>query len=394
MDAGYKYRFYPTPEQASQLARTFGCARFAYNWALRLRSDAYHAEGKSIGYGDTSKALTALKKTEDHAWLNEVSSVPVQQALRHLDTAYQRFFRKESAFPSFKSRKGKQSAEYTTSAYRVKEGEKGKPLVYLAKMNGPLRIRWSRPLPGPPKTIHISRDKMGRYFISFRVEVNPTPCAKTKRRAGVDLGLKDVAVTVDDLGRLWKSGNPKHLRQDMARLKRAQRALARKQRGSANREKARRKAARLHTRIADRRGDFLHKLTTKLVRRYDRIVVEDLAVKNMVKNHSLAGAIFDAGWGELVRQLRYKCQWYGRDLVVIDRFYPSSKRCPDCGWINTALSLSDRRWTCHECGTEHDRDGAAARNILAVGHTASASGETVSLVLHQQVSVKEESHDL
>ena len=395
MEAGYKYRFYPTNEQAQVLARTFGCARFAYNWALRLRSDAYHDDGQSLSYGDTSKRLTALKRDPAHAWLNEVSSVPVQQALRHLDAAYQRFFRKEARFPSFKSRRGKQSAEYTTSGYRLKDsGVKGKPLVYLAKMPGPLKIRWSRPLPSCPKTIHVTRDTAGRYFISFRVQVSPDSLTKTKRSVGVDLGLKDVAVTVDDLGRVWKSGNPRHLKQDLARLKRAQRNLARKQKGSANREKARRKVARLHARISDRRQDFLHKLTTRLVRDFDRIVIENLAVKNMAGNHSLAQAISDAGWGELVRQLKYKAEWYGKEVVVIDRFYPSSKRCSACGWINTALTLSDRRWYCEECGAEHDRDGNACKNILAVGHTVSASGETVSLGSVQHVSMKEESTPL
>ena len=396
MEAGYRYRFYPTNEQAQMLARTFGCARFAYNWALRLRSDAYHSEandGQSLSYGDTSKRLTALKKDPDHEWLNEVSSVPVQQALRHLDTAYQRFFRKESRFPSFKSRRGKQRAEYTTSGYRFKDsGTTGQPLVYLAKMAGPLKIRWSRPLPSAPKTIHVTRDKAGRYFISFRVQARPDPLAKTKRSVGVDLGLTDVAITVDDLGRMWKSGNPRHLKQDLACLKRAQRSLSRKVKGSASREKARRKVARLHARISDRRNDFLHKLTTRLVRDFDRIVVEDLAVKNMAGNHSLAQAISDAGWGELVRQLKYKAEWYGKEVVVIDRFYPSSKRCSECGWTGAALALSDRRWRCEECGTEHDRDGNAATNILRAGHARSASGEAVSLDSVQHASAKEESH--
>ena len=377
------------------LARTFGCARFAYNWALQLRRDAYHDDGQSLSYGDTSKRLTALKKDPDHEWLKEVSSVPVQQALRHLDMAYQRFFRKQSRFPSFKSRRGKQSAEYTTSGYRLKDSNvKGQPLVYLAKMAGPLKIRWSRPLPSAPKTIHVTRDKAGRYFVSFRVTRNPDPLAKTKRSVGVDIGLKDVATTVDDLGRMWKSGNPRHLKQDLARLKRAQRSLAKKQKGSANWEKARRKVARLHARVSDRRRDFLHKLTTRLVRDYDCIVVEDLAVKNMVKNHALAQAISDVGWGELVRQLKYKAEWYGKEVVVIDRFYPSSKRCSECGWINAALSLGDRDWRCEECDAEHDRDANAAQNILAVGHTVAASGEVVSLDSIQHASGKEESHVL
>lgn len=392
MEAGYSYRFYPTNEQAQMLARTFGCARFAYNWALRLRSDAYQNEGQTLSYGDTSKRLTALKKTEDHAWLNEVSSVPVQQALRHLDAAYRRFFRKKSRFPRFKSRRSKQSAEYTTSGYRVKDsGMKGQPLVYLAKMTGPLKVRWSRPLPSAPKTIHVSRDRAGRYFVSFQVADDPKPFARTKRSAGVDLGLKDIVVTVDDLGQMWKSGNPRHHRRDLAHLKRAQRGLARKQKGSANREKARRKVARLHARVRDRRQDFLHKLSTRLVRDYDRIAVEDLAVKNMVRNRSLAQAISDAGWGELLRQLRYKAEWYGKEVVVVDRFYPSSKRCSGCGWINAALALSDRRWTCEECGAEHDRDGNACMNILAAGHAAAASGDGVGRGSAAHLSVKEES---
>lgn len=391
-EAGFRYRFYPTAEQEEILARTFGCARFAYNWALRLRIDAYQNEGQCLRYYDTSKRLTALKKDPEYAWLREVSCVPVQEALRHLDEAYQRFFRGESGFPSFKGRSGKQSIAYTTSAYRLKDsGVKGKPLVYLAKMPQPLKIRWSRPLPAAPKTIHVARDKAGRYFISFCVQTCPDAFERTNRSVGVDLGLKDVAVTVDDLGRTWKSGNPRHLKRDLAQVKRAQRSLARKKKGSKNWEKARRTLARHHARIRDCRQDFLHKLTTRLVREYDRIVVEDLPVQNMAKNHTLAQAIRDAGWSELVRQLKYKAAWYGKEVVVIDRYFPSSKRCSTCGDVVTTLSLGDRRWRCQQCGDEHDRDENAAKNILAVGHTVSASGETVRLDSVQHVSVKEES---
>src|SRR5690606_3716079 len=258
-EARYRYRFYPTPAQRQNLAQTFGCARFAYNWALRLRSDAYHDAGKALRYGDTSKALTALKKEDEYAWLNDVSSVPVQQALRHLDTSYQRFFRGESKFPSFKSKRSRQSAEYTKSAFRLSDsGTPGQPVVTLAKQDAPLKIKWSRPLPSEPSSLTITRDSAGRYFVSFVVRVEPKPLPPKVKAVGLDMGLTHAVITSDG----WKAHNPKYLQRDLAKLRRAQKSLSRKQKGSANWHKQRRKVAKVYAKITDRRTDYLHKLTT------------------------------------------------------------------------------------------------------------------------------------
>src|SRR5713101_2377309 len=334
----YKYRAYPTTEQASILARTFGCARYVYNWALRLRTDAYYQRHKRVYYADTSSALTQLKQQQSHQWLNEVSSVPPQQALRHLDKAFRNFFAGRAAYPTFKKKHGAQAAEYTASAFNWD----GTSLT-LAKMTDTLDIRWSRPLPDVTQEV------------------------------GLDLGLKSMVI----LSTGETAGNPKFFAQDEQKLARAQRHLAKKQRGSKNRTKARRKVARIHARIADRRRDYQHKLSTRIIRENQTVCLESLQVKNMVKNHRLAKAISDVGWGEFVRQLEYKAAWYRRTLVKIDKFYPSSKRCFDCGHILDTLSLDVRAWTCPACGVFHDRDLNAARNILAAGQAVTAFGEMV-----------------
>lgn len=371
-EAAYRYRFYPTPEQRLNLAQTFGCVRYVFNWALRIRSDAYHTEGKTLRYNDTSSKLTDLKKRDDHAWLNDVSSVPTQQTLRHLEKAYTNFFQGRARFPSFKSKRHKQSAAYTTSAYRLKDsGMKGQPLVYLAKQSDPLKIRWSRPLPSMPKTVTVTRDTAGRYFVSFRVVVMLKTLPPKTKAVGLDMGLTHTVITSDG----WKVHNPKYLKLDLAKLRRAQKSLSRKQNGSSNREKARHRVAKIHAKIADRRSDYMHKLTTKLVRENGLICVETLRVANMLKNGRLARSIADVSWSEIMRQLEYKAEWYGRDLVKINQWYPSSKRCSDCGHVQSEMPLSVREWICPECGVEHDRDVNAARNILAAGQAVVASGD-------------------
>ena len=369
----YRFRFYPTPTQREILARTFGCTRFVYNHMLRLRSDAWMNEHKSVGYHTTSAMLTQLKKEPDHLWLNDVSSVPLQQSLRHLQTAFNNFFAKRSLYPAFKSKWDKQSAEYTTSAFKWD----GKTLT-LAKMSEPLAIVWSRTLPKAAKvtTVTVSKDAAGRYFVSLLCD--DAVCAKRRVSAqvGIDLGLAHFAV----LSTGEKVEAPKVFRRYEARLVVLQRRAAKKQKGSANWAKARLKVAKLHARIADTRANFLHQLSSRIVRENQVIAVESLAVCNMKKNRSLAKSISDAGWGEFLRQLEYKAAWHGRILVGIDRWYPSSKRCHDCGHTVQALPLKVREWTCPECGTVHDRDVNAARNILTAGLAGLACGETVSPV--------------
>lgn len=368
----YRYRVYPTPEQAAVLARTFGSVRFVYNWALRLRTDAYSQRQDRISYAETSAALTALKREPETAWLNAVSSVPTQQALRHLDRAFRNFFEGRARYPAFHKKHGPQAAEYTASAFRWDADTKA---LTLAKMEAPLDIRRSRPLPAgtTPSTVTISRDTAGRYFVSLVVEEEVVRLPPVTAQVGLDLGLQDAVVL--DSGE--KVGNPKFFTKDAKRLAQAQRRLAKKQSGSKNRAKARLKVARIHARIADRRRDFLHQLSTRIIRENQTICVESLRVKVMVKHPTLAKAIHDVGWGEFLRQLAYKAEWYGRTLVAVDTWYPSSKRCYDCGHVLSFLPLEARHWTCPECGMVHDRDVNAAKNVLAAGLAVSAYGEAV-----------------
>jgi putative transposase len=368
----YRYRFFPTDAQAAELSRTFGCVRKVYNMALAARTEAW-ARQERINYNATSAMLTVWKKTEELAYLNEVSSVPLQQALRHLQVAFANFFGKRARYPRFKSRKkSRQSAEYTTSAFRFRDGR-----LTLAKMSEPLDIVWSRPLPEgvSPSTVTVSKDAAGRWFVSLLVEdpaVKPLPATDTA--VGIDAGLEHLVT----LSTGEKITNSRHERADRARLAKAQRQLARKAKGEgANRAKARRRVAKVHARITDRRRDHLHKLTTRLVRENQTLVIEDLTVRNMVKNHSLARAISDAAWRELRMMLEYKAAWYGRNLVVVDRFFPSSRLCSTCGALQHKMPLHVRTWTCDSCGTTHDRDVNAAKNLLAAGLAVTVCGAGV-----------------
>jgi putative transposase len=367
----YKYRFYPSPEQEAELLRTLGCVRKVWNLALDARTTAWYQRHERVTYVQSSAMLTEWKHSEELAYLNEVSSVPLQQSLRHLQGAFAAFWDKRSKYPRFKSRrKSRQSAEYTRSAFRYRDGQ-----VTLAKMGAPLDIRWSRSLPdgAEPSTVTVSMDAAGRWFVSLLIEeeIEQRPAADFS--VGIDAGITSLLT----LSTGEKIANPRHERRDRVRLAKAQRMLSRKQKGSANREKASRKVARVHARIADRRADFLHKVTTRLVRENQALVVEDLSVRNMVRNRSLARAISDASWAELRFMLEYKCDWYGRDLIVIDRWYPSSRTCSACGHVAASMPLSVREWDCSNCGTRHDRDVNAARNIRAAGLAVSACGGSV-----------------
>ncbi|KQX68911.1 RNA-guided endonuclease TnpB family protein [Streptomyces sp. Root1310] len=367
----FKYRFYPTDEQAAELSRTFGCVRLVYNKALEERTRAWYGERCRISYVQSSAALTQWKKTEGLAFLSEVSSVPLQQALRHLQAAFGNFFAKRAKYPRYKSRKkSRASAEYTRSAFTWRDGR-----LTLARMAGALDVRWSRPLPqgAQPTTVTVSRDAAGRWFVSMLVEDPIAFAPATNAAVGIDAGITSLVT----LSTGEKIANPQHERRDRARLAKAQRELSRKAKGSANREKARRRVARVHARIADRRRDFLHQLSTRLVRENQTVVIEDLTVRNLLKNGRLARAISDAAWTDLRMMLEYKCAWYGRELVVIDRWFPSSKLCGNCGTVRGRLPLNVREWTCDSCGTVHDRDVNASRNILAAGLAASACGDGV-----------------
>src|SRR5713101_2258405 len=367
----YKYRFYPTDEQKHILARTFGCARFVYNWALRQKTDAFYQEQQRLYSKDLSEALTLLKQQAAYCWLSEVSSVPLQQALRHLEKAFLNFFEGRARYPTFKKKRQRQSATYTSNAFKW-DGTQ----LTLAKMTEPLDIRWSRPLPDGaiPSSVTVTKDCADRYFVSLLVEEEIKQLDPVEQSVGADLGLKAFVI----LSTGETVGNPKFFHTDEKKLAKAQRRHARKQQGSKNRAKARKHVARIHARIAERRRDFLHQLSTRLIRENQTICVETLAVKNMVKNHSLAKAISDVGWSEFVSQLEYKAQWYGRTLVKIDKWYPSSKRCFDCGHMLDSLTLETRHWVCPECGVAHDRDVNAARNIHVAGLAiVEGSGEAI-----------------
>ncbi|MFE2187616.1 RNA-guided endonuclease InsQ/TnpB family protein [Streptomyces sp. NPDC059455] len=368
----YRYRSYPTDAQAVELSRTFGCVRKVYNMALAARTEAWTLRQERVNYNATSAMLTAWKKTEELAFLNDVSSVPLQQALRHLQAAFTAFFAQRSKYPRFKSRKkSRKSAEYTSSAFRFKDGK-----LTLAKMAQPLDIVWSRPLPegAAPSTVTVFQDAAGRWFVSLLVEdpaVQPLPAGGSA--VGIDAGLGHLLT----LSTGEKIANPRHERRDRARLARAQRNLARKARGDgANRAKARRKVAKVYARITDRRRDHLHKLTTRLVRENQTLVIEDLTVRNMLSNGKLSRAISDAAWSQFRSMLEYKAAWYGREVIAVDRWFPSSKLCSACGTLQKRMPLSVRTWTCG-CGTNHDRDVNAAKNLLAAGLAVSACGAGV-----------------
>jgi putative transposase len=370
MQKAFKYRFYPTPEQETLLRRTIGCTRLVYNRALSERTQAWYERQERVGYVETSAMLTAWKKEEDLQFLNEVSCVPLQQGLRHLQGAFTNFFAGRAKYPNFKKKRNGGSAEFTKSAFRFKDGQ-----VFLAKSTEVLPIRWSRQLPEgvEPSTITVKLSPSGRWSVSLLVDTEIEPLPESAHSIGIDLGITSlVALSTGE-----KVANPKGFKAKRAKLRRVQKALSHKQKGSNNRYKARLKVAKVHEQISDARKDFLHKLTTQLVRENQTIAVEDLAVKNMVKNHKLALAISDASWGELVRQLEYKCDWYGRNFVKIDRWFPSSKRCGHCGHIVETLPLNIREWDCPSCGTKHDRDINAAKNILAAGLAVSVCGAGV-----------------
>nr|BEK71030.1 RNA-guided endonuclease TnpB family protein [Kitasatospora purpeofusca] len=360
----FKYRFYPTDTQAAELSRTFGCVRKVYNMALQARSEAWFQRQERVNYNATSAMLTAWKKTEELAYLSDVSSVPLQQTLRHLQGAFSNFWAKRAKYPTFKSRKkSRRSAEYTTSGFRYRNGA-----LTLAKMTEPLAVVWSRPLPegAQPSTVTVSQDSAGRWFVSVLCDDRPALAAPANAVVGIDVGITSLVT----LSTGEKITNPRHERKDRERLAKAQRALSRKAKGDGtNRAKARLKVGRAHARIADRRRDFLHKLTTRLVR-------ENLSVRNMLKNRRLSRAIGDASWTELRSMLEYKADWYGREVIAVDRWYPSSKLCSTCGALQAKMPLNVREWTC-SCGATHDRDVNAAKNILAAGLAVAACGDGV-----------------
>ena len=366
MKSRWTFRCYPTPEQEQHLARTFGCVRFVWNWALRARTDAFRA-GERMGYPATDKALTTLKATPEHVWLNEVSSVCLQQSLRDLQVAFSNFFDKRAAYPSFKRKEARQSANYTERGFSFDHERR---VLKLAKI-GAIKVKWSRKAIPHPSSIRLIRTASGKFFVSLVVDTQPAPLPKTGESVGIDFGVSRLAT----LSNGERISNPKHGAKWQHRLAFYQKRLARATKGSKRRLKVKCHVARIHEKIANSRSDTLHKLSTDLVTRFDVICVEDLHLRGMVKNHSLARSLHDASIGTAIRMIEEKAERYGKVVVKIDRWFPSSKTCSDCGHIVEKLPLSVREWACPECGAIHDRDANAAANILAVGQTVTAHGD-------------------
>jgi putative transposase len=353
----WNFRCYPTPGQEHILARTFGCTRFVYNRFLHERTAAFQ-RGERMNYSESSAALTELKRDPEYVWLNEVSSVPTQQALRNLQTAFRNFFEKRARYPSFKKKEGRQTAEYTRSGFKF---EIGNQRLLVAKL-GRLKVKWSRHVAIGPTTVTLIRKPSGRYFVSLVVNVAPAPLPDTGQAVGIDFGVSRLAT----LSNGERIANPRHLNRYQRRMARLQKDLARKTKGSNRRRCCKQKLARVHEKITDSRKDAINKLAWSLVTRFDTIAVEDLNLRGMVKNHNLARSLSDAGIGIAIRILEAKAVMHGKTVVKIDRWFPSSKLCSACGCLQSAMPLSIRQWTC-DCGTTHDRDENAAKNICTAG---------------------------
>jgi putative transposase len=371
MYRSFRYRFYPSPSQEVFLRKTIGCCRYVYNHFLALRINEWVENKKSISYNETSRLLTLLKKEEKTNWLTEVPSVTLQQSLQNLQDAYNKFFsslknNKKVGFPKFKKKCNGNSVRFTKETIRYKNNK-----IFIPKMKTPLRIRWDRQLPiNEINSITISLTPSGKWFVSILVEdPNDYTLPLCDKVLGIDLGIETFATLSS--GEKVKMPD---LKPEYEKLKKLQRKHAKKQKGSKNRNKARIKVARQYEKISNIREDFHHKLSTRIINENQVIVLETLNVSGMVKNRKLARAISQQGWSQFVTFLKYKGDLYGRKVIQVDRFYPSSKTCSSCGTIQASLPLSIREWTCDICGSHHDRDINAAKNLMALGTSASAFG--------------------
>jgi putative transposase len=352
----YKYRIYPTKEQQEILNKTFGCCRFVWNNILDWRSKEYSLNGVKTNYSASSKRLTELKK--EHLFLQDVSSVALQQVLRNQEIAFSSFFKGKNKYPNFKKKHGHQSFRLNDNAFRLKDRT-----LFLAKIEKPIKVIWSRKLPTNPSSCTISKTPTNKYYISFCVEKDFEELQSVNSNIGIDLGLKDFLVT----SKGEKVKPLKAFKKHEVRLKKYQKVLSRRKKGSNNREKARLKVAKVHELIANSRKDWLHKLSTKLIRENQSISLEDLNVKGMVRNHKLAKSINDSSWYTFVSFLEYKAANYNRDIYKVSSWFPSSQLCSACGHRAGKLGLNIRYWTCDDCGISHDRDINAAININTAG---------------------------
>ncbi|ADI74247.1 transposase, IS605 OrfB family [Methanohalobium evestigatum Z-7303] len=353
----YKYRMYPNQIQQELIAKHIGACRFIYNWALENKIKSYEQDGKAISRFELNKQIRVLK--EDHEWLNEINSQSLQGATLNLENAFTKFFREKSGFPKFKSKKNPVQSFSVPQYYKV---DFGNNKVYIPKI-GWIKTRLHRRFDGKQRTATITRTPTGKYYISILVDDDKQlPQKQTfdqNNTVGVDVGIKDFAVTSDG----EKIDNPRYLKNSIERLKVLQKRLSRKKKGSNNYRKLKHQIAKYHEKIANQREDFQHKLSNKLISENQAVALECLNVKGLLRNHNLAQHITDASWSSFVQKLEYKAEWYGKNIIKIGRFDPSSKICHVCGYYNKGLELKDREWECPDCKTEHDRDINASVNI-------------------------------
>ena len=362
----YKFRIEPTKEQEVLLNKHFGSVRWIYNHFLNERKTQYLETKKSDNYVAQVGKLTILKKEEETAWLKEINSQTLQQTLKNLEAAYLNFFRGNAKFPNFKSKHNRNSFRIPQHI-TVEEGR-----IHVPKFNDGIKLIQHREFKGEIRQCTFSKTQTGKYFVSILVNTTHEQISHTGKMVGVDLGIKDFAITSDGV----KYKNHRWIKTYERKLSKAQKHLSRKQKGSHQYENQRLKVAKIHEKISDCRKDKLHKVSHELVTLYDVICLEDLNVKGMVKNHKLAKHIQDASWGTFVQMLEYKAKWNDKQVIRINRFFPSSKLCSECGWVNNSLKLSDREWVCEGCGCIHDRDVNASKNILTEGVSLLSVGIT------------------
>ena len=387
----FKFRIDPTNEQKDLISKHFGACRFVFNRYLNNRKETYLEEKKSLNYYDNANDLTILKKDEQFIWLKEINSQSLQSSLRNLDTAYNRFFRKQSMFPRFKSKYDRQSFTIPQSV-SIEDGK-----LCIPKFKKGIKINLHRSIGGKICFATISKSITGKYYVSITCEVEYTPFEKTNSTVGVDTGIKNLAILSD--GKIYE--NIKTLKTNLKKLKYSQRQLSKKVKGSNSRLRQKHKLARIYEKVTNIRQDHLHKVSMEIIKNHDIICIEDLAVKNMMKNHKLAQAFSDVALGSFYNMFEYKANWNDKTIVKIDRFFPSSKTCNVCNYINQNLTLKDREWVCPKCNTKHDRDHNASMNIEKQGLKILSGSGIESDIKQNQVeassldeSVKPETHHL
>ena len=385
----FKFRIYPNKEQEVLLSKHFGANRFVFNHYLNKRKESYLHDKKSLNYYNNANDLTLLKKDEDYIWLNEINSQSLQSSLKNLDTAYKNFFSKQSKFPKFKTKYDKQSFKIPQNISIINNK------LSIPKFKKGIKINLHRQIEGKIISATISKSTSGNYYVSLTCGVQYQPYEKTNSNVGIDTGIKDLAILSD--GKTYE--NIKSLNTKIKKLKYEQRQLSKKVKGSSSRNKQRKKLSKIHEKITNTRRDYLHKVSTEIIKNHDVICIEDLAVKNIMKNHKLAQAMSDVSLGAFYSMLEYKAEWNDKKIIKIDRFFPSSKMCSNCEWVNQDLTLNIREWECLSCGEKHDRDFNASKNILKLGLKILSGSGAESDIKQKQVealsldeSMKPETH--